>query len=131
MVLFRIFFIGFLIILPISVFGVASSYTTEPVVVENIKPGNYYINITTQSWQKTSDELSSKAHKLFINDFGVINQINPSNTGNSFDLPFDPYDDNSNFLADERTPVSGIPEPTTILLLGLGSLGLAAFRKRQ
>ena len=125
------FLLGFLIILPVSGFGVVSSPVTDPVVVDNIKPGDYYIDIATQSWQKSNEESSTNRQKLFINDFGVINQINPNNTGNSSDLPFDPNYGNYNNALDERTPIASIPEPMTILLLGLGSLGLAAYRRKQ
>ncbi|MCP4705163.1 MAG: PEP-CTERM sorting domain-containing protein [candidate division Zixibacteria bacterium] len=135
MILSRMFqigcLLGFLIIFPITVFGVVSTQTIDPIKANNIRPVSYYIDITTQSWQKNTNESSQNTQNLFINDFGVINQINPSNNGISSDDPFDPNYGGLNNNPDERSTVSTVPEPSTILLFGIGSLGLAALRKRR
>jgi len=125
------FLLGFLIILPVSGFGVASAPSAEPAVADIIKPGNYYIDIASQSWQKYNDESSSITKKPFINEFGNINEINPTNTGNSSGFTFDTNYDGFNTVPDERSQVSAVPEPATILLFGLGFLGLAALRRRR
>lgn len=124
------FLLGLLIILPVSGFGVDTSPMTEPVTVDNIKTGNYYIDIASPGWQQNNNGSSTNSQKLFINDFGIINQINPSNTGNSTGSPNDPSFDN-NYIVDERYPVSSVPEPSTLLLLGLGALGLAIYRRKH
>ncbi len=123
--------LGFLIILPVSGFGVASTPSAEPAVVDIFKPGNYYIDIAAQSWKKSNDESSTITIKPFINGFGDINEINSTNTGNSTGLIFDPNYNDFNIAFDDRSQVSAVPEPATLLLLGLGSLGLAAFRRRR
>ena len=125
------FLLGFLIISPVSGFAVVSSPPTEPVKVNIIKPGNFYIDIAVQSWQKDNNGPSSNTHRLFINDYGAINLRNHFNDGNTFDSPFDQNFNGLNIIPDERYPVSTVPEPTTLLLLGLGSLGLAAYRRKR
>ncbi len=125
------FLLGFLIILPVSGFGVASAPSAEPAAVDIFKPGNYYIDIAAQSWKKSNDESSTITIKPFINGFGDINEINPTNTGNSTGFTFDTDYDGFNTVPDERSQVSAVPEPATLLLLGLGSLGLAAFRRKR
>jgi len=73
---------------------------------------------------------TTNRQRFIINDFGTMNQINPSNTGNSTGLPNE-FSGNDNYIVEDRSPVSSVPEPMTILLLGLGSLGLAAYRRRR
>lgn len=125
------FLMGLFLIAPISGFGVVSSPIIDPVVVENINSGSDNIDISIPNWQKINTGASTNNHKLFINDIGEVNQINLSNTGNPTGYNFDPPYDNSNSAGDERYSITSVPEPMTILLLGLGSIGLAAYRRKR
>lgn len=129
-IFFNGFLLGLLLFVPVSSFGVDTSPLTYPTTVDNIKTSNYYIDISASDWQKTNTGSTTNRQRFIINDFGTMNQINPSNTGNSTGLPNE-FSGNDNYIVEERSPVSSVPEPMTILLLGLGSLGLAAYRRRR
>lgn len=71
----------------------------------------------------------------FVNDAGEVNfgwgTLQYNGIGQSFEIVEGYYDNSGSSITVGDTGVTGVPEPSSLMLLGLGAAGLAGFRRKR
>jgi hypothetical protein len=107
-------------------------YTGVTVYSDVAPSGNYFDGpgVLVNTWSDPDDGTFPADMSFSLRDLGYIGQLNDFAADGLFGFGFDPdchyYNDGV-----ELTIITSIPEPATIFLIGIGAIGLAAYRRRR
>ncbi|MCP4705583.1 MAG: PEP-CTERM sorting domain-containing protein [candidate division Zixibacteria bacterium] len=100
-------------------------------IYEKNTAGNYFADkggTLFDTWTDLDDNATSENLTISLNDY--ISDLNTFASDGLFGIGFDP---DCHYWNDgvKLTINANVPEPTTVLLFGLGALGMAAYRRRR